>query len=74
MRGEMNPTTRMGDHRLTLRWIGGTRSEVDLADFVQSLSRTVAYYANGTRTVPRTVLLACKGWERELEEQRTAAA
>lgn len=25
--------------------------------------RTVAYYSNGDRPVPKTVLLACKGWE-----------
>jgi hypothetical protein len=136
------------DHRLTIRWVGGARSEVDLADFVNrykglrplrspvhfadvavgegghsvawpggldigadrlwemaleqsghhdaaeflrwrwrhglSLAaaaeglglsrRTVAYYASGTRAVPRTVLLACKGWEREREEARAAAA
>ena len=29
--------------------------------------RMVAYYASGEREVPRTVLLACKGWE--LEQQ-----
>ncbi len=32
--------------------------------------RQVAYYASGEHEVPRTVLLACKGWE---AEQRTAA-
>jgi hypothetical protein len=32
--------------------------------------RQVAYYASGEHTVPRTVLLACKGWEVE----RQAAA
>jgi hypothetical protein len=25
--------------------------------------RTVAYYSNGARPVPKTVLLACKGWD-----------
>lgn len=137
-----------GGHRLTLHWVGGTRSEVDLTEFVSrykglgplrsaerfaavsvgegghsltwpndldigadrlweisleqngrqdaaeflrwrwrhglSLAgaadalgvsrRTVAYYASGEREVPRTVLLACKGWEREKEEARHAAA
>lgn len=33
--------------------------------------RQVAYYASGERPVPRTVLLACKGWE---SEQHAAAA
>jgi transcriptional regulator with XRE-family HTH domain len=27
--------------------------------------RQVAYYASGGHAVPRTVLLACKGWEAE---------
>jgi transcriptional regulator with XRE-family HTH domain len=27
--------------------------------------RQVAYYASGEHPVPRTVLLACKGWEAE---------
>jgi hypothetical protein len=27
--------------------------------------RQVAYYASGEHEVPRTVLLACKGWEVE---------
>lgn len=25
--------------------------------------RTVAYYSNGTRPVPKAILLACKGWD-----------
>jgi hypothetical protein len=25
--------------------------------------RTIAYYSNGDRPVPKTVLLACRGWE-----------
>jgi hypothetical protein len=33
--------------------------------------RQVAYYASGERPVPRTVLLACKGWE--VERQSAAA-
>jgi hypothetical protein len=33
--------------------------------------RQVAYYASGERPVPRTVLLACKGWE--VERQGVAA-
>jgi predicted transcriptional regulator len=32
--------------------------------------RQIAYYASGKQVVPRTVLLACKGWEAE----RQAAA
>jgi predicted transcriptional regulator len=25
--------------------------------------RMVAYYSNGEKTVPRAILLACKGWK-----------
>ena len=138
----------VADHRVTVRWAGGTRSEPNLGDFVNRIKglrplrspakfaavsvgegghslawpgaldvgadrlweialeqsgrhdaaefprwrwrhglslaaaaealglsrRTVAYYASGTREVPRTVLLACNGWERERDESRTAAA
>lgn len=34
--------------------------------------RQVAYYASGEHEVPRTVLLACKGWEVERGERRAA--
>ncbi len=30
--------------------------------------RMVAYYSSGEKSVPRTVLLACKGWEAERAE------
>lgn len=35
------------------------------ADELALARRTVAYYDSGTKSVPRTVLLACKGWEIE---------
>lgn len=33
------------------------------ADALGISRRMVAYYASGDRTVPKTVLLACRGWE-----------
>lgn len=64
-----------GDAAEFLRW--RWRHGLSLAAAAEALGvsrRTVAYYASGTREVPRTVLLACKGWERAREEGRTAAA
>ncbi len=52
------------------RW----RYGLSLSDAAEALGlsrRQVAYYASGERAVPRTVLLACKGWE---AERRSAAA
>ena len=43
------------------RW----RHGLSLSDAAEALGlsrRQVAYYASGERPVPRTVLLACKGW------------
>lgn len=43
-----------------------TRHGLSLTDAANALGvsrRMVAYYASGEREVPRTVLLACKGWE-----------
>lgn len=34
--------------------------------------RTVAYYSNGTRPVPRAILLACKGWSASHPQQQAA--
>lgn len=53
------------------RW----RYGLSLSDAAEALGlsrRQVAYYASGERPVPRTVLLACKGWE--AERQAAAAA
>ncbi len=52
------------------RW----RYGLSLSDAAEALGlsrRQVAYYASGERAVPRTVLLACKGWE---AEKHSAAA
>lgn len=35
------------------------------ADALGISRRQVAYYASGEHEVPRTILLACKGWERD---------
>jgi hypothetical protein len=55
-----------------IRWRG--RYGLSLSDAAEALGlsrRQVAYYASGERPVPRTVLLACKGWE---VERHVAAA
>lgn len=54
-----------------LRW--RWRHGLSLSAVAEALGlsrRMVAYYASGEREVPRTVLLACKGWE--LEHQQAA--
>ncbi len=46
------------------RW----RNRLSLSDAAEALGvsrRMVAYYTSGECEVPRTVLLACKGWETE---------
>lgn len=34
--------------------------------------RTVAYYSNGTRPVPKAILLACKGWDATHSSRKAA--
>jgi len=51
------------------RWRNGL-SLTNAAEALGLSRRQVAYYASGEHEVPRTVLLACKGWEAE----RRAAA
>jgi Protein of unknown function (DUF2442) len=46
------------------RWKHGL-SLTTAAESLGLSRRQVAYYASGERKVPRTVLLACKGWEAE---------
>jgi predicted transcriptional regulator len=50
------------------RWRNGL-SLTNAAEALGLSRRQVAYYASGEHEVPRTVLLACKGWE---TEQRAA--
>lgn len=54
---------------LRWRWRHGLSLSA-AADALGLSRRMVAYYASGGREVPRTVLLACKGWE---SERRQAA-
>lgn len=55
-----------------IRWRWRNRLSLAAAAEALGLSRRqIAYYASGQREVPRTVLLACKGWE---SEQQHAAA
>ncbi len=46
------------------RWRNGL-SLTDAAEALGLSRRQVAYYASGQHEVPRTILLACKGWEVE---------
>jgi transcriptional regulator with XRE-family HTH domain len=46
------------------RWRHGL-SLTDAAEALGLSRRQVAYYVSGEHEVPRTVLLACKGWEAE---------
>jgi hypothetical protein len=60
-----------GDARHFLEWrLTNGLSLAKAADALGLARRTVAYYSNGDRPVPKTVLLACKGWE---ATQRKAA-
>lgn len=55
-----------------IRWRWRNRLSLTAAAEALGLSRRqIAYYARGEHEVPRTVLLACKGWE---SEQHHAAA
>ncbi len=38
------------------------------ADALGLSRRTVAYYSNGERKIPKPILLACRGWEAELAQ------
>ncbi|MEO6718389.1 MAG: hypothetical protein ABIM50_14230 [Novosphingobium sp.] len=52
-----------GDSRLFLKWrLANGLSLAKAAEALGLARRTVAYYSNGDRPVPKTVLLACKGW------------
>jgi DNA-binding XRE family transcriptional regulator len=52
------------------------RNGLSLTRAAQALGvtrRTVAAYASGERPIPRTILLACKGWEALRDEAERAA-
>lgn len=53
-----------GDARQFLEWrLANGLSLAKAAEALGLARRTVAYYSNGDRPVPRTVLLACAGWD-----------
>jgi hypothetical protein len=53
------------------RWKHGL-SLTAAAEALGMSRRQIAYYSGGEHEVPRTILLACKGWE--VEQQAAAAA
>lgn len=53
-----------GDVRRFLEWRLTNGLSLSKAAEALGLSRrTIAYYSNGERTIPKAILLACKGWE-----------
>jgi hypothetical protein len=61
--------TQREDTRTFLEW--RQRHGLSLSKAADALGlarRTVAYYSNGEKRVPRPVLLACRGWEVEQAE------
>jgi hypothetical protein len=56
--------TGRGDVRQFLEW--RLRHGLSLTSAAEALGlsrRTIAYYSNGEKKIPRAILLACKGWE-----------
>ncbi len=56
--------TEHGDARAFLEW--RLRHGLSLAKAADALGvsrRMVAYYSNGEKKVPKSILLACRGWE-----------
>ncbi len=52
------------DSRTFLEWrLANGLSLARAAEELGLSRRTVAYYSNGTRPVPKAILLACKGWD-----------
>ena len=61
------------DSRAFLEWRLTNGLSLSAAGEALGLSRrTVAYYSNGDRPVPKAILLACKGWD-SLHPKRRAA-
>lgn len=53
-------------HELILNWMARHGLTLDAAAEALGLSRRMlAYYRSGEKPVPRTVALACRGWEAE---------
>jgi hypothetical protein len=56
--------TRRDDARAFLEWrLKHGLSLTGAAEALGLSRRMVAYYSNGEKPVPKTVLLACRGWE-----------
>lgn len=65
--------TGRGDARAFLEWRRAHGMSLAKAAEALGLSRrTVAYYSNGERPVPKAIQLACKGWD-ALHGKRKAA-
>ena len=65
--------SRRDDTRAFLEW--RARHGLSLTRAAEALGlsrRMVAYYSNGEKPVPKTVLLACRGWESERPRNRRA--
>ena len=61
------------DSRAFLEWrLANGLSLARAADELGISRRTVAYYSNGTRPVPRSILLACKGWDATHPKRKAA--
>ena len=62
-----------GDARQFLEWrLANGLSLARAAEELGLSRRTVAYYSNGTRVVPKAILLACKGWDASHPQSRAA--
>lgn len=61
------------DARRFLEWrLANGLSLTKAADALGLARRTVAYYSNGDRAVPKTVLLACRGWDATHPKRKAA--
>ena len=67
--------TRRDDARAFLDWrLKHGLSLTAAAEALGLSRRMVAYYSNGEKPVPKTVLLACRGWEMEHRRGRARLA
>jgi hypothetical protein len=61
------------DSRSFLEWrLANGLSLARAAEELGLSRRTVAYYSNGTRPVPKAILLACKGWDASHPKMKAA--
>jgi hypothetical protein len=64
--GALALTDGHADAAESIRWRWKHRLSLTAAAEAVGMSRRqIAYYVSGEHEVPRTVLLACKGWETE---------